>query len=246
MPVQSFLVRQSSPQQGNFRPGIDALVSSRSLCWPWAELVHSCPNGCKAASVASTQASAGDCRIPKWLRLKVVWLNPCKSEPVPAPVDSSCQLHASRHGKRGFLEFEEEEEGKPGRRRVSLPPRVCQHHAETELPEEKLPEVQLPNAPVVLSMLNPHAASFTGVSGEWLDWIYQLQTNHVLLTPEYTCVRLRGFLGCQAPNPRTHQASTSFVDSRKLRSNDEKVISPAFDLYHPCTGQFLRLPIVHR
>ena len=61
---------------------------------------------------------------------------------------------------------------------------------------------------------------------EWLDWIYQLQTNHVLLTPEYTCVRLRGFLGCHVPNPRTHQASTSFVDSRKLRSDDKQVISP--------------------
>ena len=39
-----------------------------------------------------------------------------------------------------FLEFEEDEEkGKPGRRSVSVPPRVCQHHSETELPEEVRP-----------------------------------------------------------------------------------------------------------
>ncbi|CAE7773731.1 unnamed protein product, partial [Symbiodinium microadriaticum] len=160
-----------------------------------------------------------------------------------------------------FLEFEEEEEGKPGRRSVSLPPRVCRHHAETELPEEKLPEVQLPNAPVVPSTLNPHAAPFTGVSGEaefggdsevyypfqeytvqeWLDWIYHLQTNHVLLTPEYAAyvcevARLLGMPSTEHEDPQNIHVCCMerpgsylvkwFVDSRKLRTNDKQVISP--------------------
>ncbi|CAE7776690.1 HERC5 [Symbiodinium microadriaticum] len=177
-----------------------------------------------------------------------------------------------------FLEFDEEEEGRPGRRSASVPPRVCRHHAEMELPEEKLHEVQLPNAPVVTSTLTPHAAPFTGVSGEapfgadsevyipfqeytvqeWLDWIYHLQTNHVLLTPEYAAyicevARLLGMSSmehddpesihiCRMGKPGTYLIKW-FLDSRKLRSNDKQIISPGFDLYHPCTGQTLRFLI---
>ncbi|CAE7509524.1 unnamed protein product, partial [Symbiodinium sp. CCMP2456] len=156
-----------------------------------------------------------------------------------------------------FLEFEEEEEGKQGRRSVSVPPRVCQHHSETELPEEKLPEVQLPNAPVAPSPLNPHAAPFTGVSGEpqfgtesgvyfpfqeytveeWLFWIYHLQTNRVLLTPEYAAyicevARLLGIPSTEHEEPQNvhiyHMERPGsylvkwYVDSRKLRSNDKQ------------------------
>ena len=132
---------------------------------------------------------------------------------------------------------------------------------------------RLPNAPVVPSTLNPDAAPFTGVSGEapfgaktevyfpfrdytveeWLDWIYHLQTNHVLLTPEYAAyvcevARLLGMPSTEHEDPQSIHVCCMgpgsylvkwFVDSRKLPSNDKQVISPGFDLYHHGAGQLL-------
>jgi len=138
--------------------------------------------------------------------------------------------------------------------------------------------VQLPNAPVAPSPLNPHAAPFTGVSGEpqfgtesgvyfpfqeytveeWLFWIYHLQTNRVLLTPEYAAyicevARLLGIPSTEHEEPQNvhiyHMERPGsylvkwYVDSRKLRSNDKHVISPGFELYHPGTGKLLRFLI---
>ena len=132
---------------------------------------------------------------------------------------------------------------------------------------------RLPNAPVVPSTLNPDAAPFTGVSGEapfgaktevyfpfrdytveeWLDWIYHLQTNHVLLTPEYAAyvcevARLLGMPSTEHEDPQSIHVCCMgpgsylvkwFVDSRKLPSNDKQVIPPGFDLYHHGAGQLL-------
>ncbi|OLP87680.1 Opioid growth factor receptor [Symbiodinium microadriaticum] len=137
-----------------------------------------------------------------------------------------------------------------------------------------------PEDPPFQSELNPDAPEFdfTGVSGEtqfgaesyvylplpeytvqeWFDYLYYLQANRVLLTPEYAAYicELTGLLGMPMTeylDPQTIQVHPTgrpgsylvkwFLDSRKLKSNDKQIISPGFMLYHPGTGQFLRFLI---
>jgi len=93
---------------------------------------------------------------------------------------------------------------------------------------------------------------------EWCDYLYYLQANRVLLTPEYAAyicelTRLLGMPMMEYLDPQTMQIHPTgrpgsylvkwFLDSRKLKTNDKQVISPGFMLYHPCTGQFLRFLI---
>ncbi|OLP91937.1 S-antigen protein [Symbiodinium microadriaticum] len=137
-----------------------------------------------------------------------------------------------------------------------------------------------PEDPPIQSKLNPDAPEFdfTGVSGEtqfgsesyvylplseytaqeWFDYLYYLQADRVLLTPEYAAyicelTRLLGMPMMEHLDPQTIQVHPTgrpgsylvkwFLDSRKLKSNDKQVISPGFMLHHPCTGQFLRFLI---
>ena len=93
---------------------------------------------------------------------------------------------------------------------------------------------------------------------EWFDYLYYLQADRVLLTPEYAAyicelTRLLGMPMMEHLDPQTIQVHPTgrpgsylvkwFLDSRKLKSNDKQVISPGFMLHHPCTGQFLRFLI---
>ena len=148
-------------------------------------------------------------------------------------------------------------------------------------PEDPPMQSQItPEDPPFQSELNPDAPEFdfTGVSGEtqfgaesyvylplpeytvqeWFDYLYYLQANRVLLTPEYAAyicelTRLMGMPMMEYLDPQTIQVHPTgrpgsylvkwFLDSRKLKSNDKQAISPGFMLYHPCTGQFLRFLI---
>ncbi|CAE7843481.1 HERC5 [Symbiodinium necroappetens] len=124
---------------------------------------------------------------------------------------------------------------------------VLADEAETELPEEKLPEVPFGAKTGVYFPFRDYTVE------EWLDWIYHLQTNHVLLTPEYAAyvcevARLLGMPSTEHEDPQSIHVCCMgpgsylvkwFVDSRKLPSNDKQVISPGFDLYHHGAGQLL-------
>ncbi|OLP84706.1 E3 ISG15--protein ligase HERC5 [Symbiodinium microadriaticum] len=124
---------------------------------------------------------------------------------------------------------------------------VLADEAETELPEEKLPQAPFGAKTEVYFPFRDYTVE------EWLDWIYHLQTNHVLLTPEYAAyvcevARLLGMPSTEHEDPQSIHVCCMgpgsylvkwFVDSRKLPSNDKQVIPPGFDLYHHGAGQLL-------
>ncbi|CAE7350837.1 PTC1, partial [Symbiodinium sp. CCMP2456] len=93
---------------------------------------------------------------------------------------------------------------------------------------------------------------------EWLDYLYWIQTQGVLLTPAYAAylsevARLLGIPTTQRVDEENiHVRATGtagsyivkwYVDARKLKTNDKQIISPGFELYHPGNGQVLRFLI---